>query len=249
MRRRSRATWLALLVGALLAGPAAGEEPDAAAPAPLGASEAALRRHFGDALREVEVARPPSVFDQIAAARPDGGTGGEPPRDPFADQLRLARRGEGDVARVELDLHGGRVYRVRWQLAPRFERSLMAALVDRLSKRLGPPEYDQTLPAELGSPRSELRRAGWRRGDRLLELRQLHPLTGGPIFLSLARRSALQAIVDAGGTPLPQPERSGEWWRRAQREPKLLPERERDALVAAVSALVDALLAEPQTRS
>jgi hypothetical protein len=250
LRRGATASRLALLLCVLLAVAASGEE-DAAAAAPLGVSETALRAQFGEALREVEVARPASVYEQIAGKRPgdDDEAQAEPPRDLYAGQKRLTRKGEGDVQRIELELHEGRTYRVRWQLAPRFERPLMTELVARLGQRLGPPDYDQTLRAELGAPRSELRRTGWNRGDRVFELRQLHPFTGGPVFLSVAERPALQAIVDAGGTPLPQPEHSGEWWRRAQRDPQLPSERERAALVAAIAQLVDSLLAEPEGRS
>lgn len=257
MRRRPTVARRTGVLCALLLIAASGEQGagDAAeraaigvAVVPLGASEAELRQQLGDALREVEVARPPSVYEQIAGTRPaaEAPPGPETPAaDPFAGQRRLAIRGSGDVQQSELDLHGGRVYRVRWQLAPRFERALMEALVTRLGQQLGPPDYDQTLPAELGSPRAELRRSGWTRDGRVLELRQLHPFAGGPLFLSLADRQALQAIVDAGGTPLPQPESSGEWWRRPQREPTLLSKHEREALVTRVSALVDALLATP----
>jgi hypothetical protein len=232
---------LGMLVCALAAFAASADEAATAdAPSPLGVSEQALRAHYGDALREAPVARTPSLYDRIAEAQP-GAEEVETP-DPFAGQQRLARPGEGDVQRIELELHEARVFRVRWRLSERFERPLMPALVAHVTDRLGAPDYDQTLPATLGSKRSELRRTGWTVAGRAFELRQLHPFTGGPMFLSVSDPAALQAIVAAGGTPLPQPESTGGWWRRPQREPRLPSEAEREALVGDVGALVTTLL-------
>jgi hypothetical protein len=114
----------------------------------------------------------------------------------------------------------------------------MGPLVAHLSGSLGVPAYDQTLSAKLGSGKSDLRRTGWRRGRHALELRQLHPFVGGPVYLSLTDIVAMQAIVEARATALPQPESGGEWWRRPQSPPTLLTEAERGALLAAIDALV-----------
>jgi len=114
----------------------------------------------------------------------------------------------------------------------------MEPLVAHLRERLGPPAYDQTLAAKLGSGRSELRRTGWRRDGLALELRQLHPFTGGPLYLTLSDVAVMQAILEARATALPQPESSGEWWRRPQSPPALLTTAERDALLAAIDALI-----------
>ena len=230
-----------------LAGAAAAEErpeeADAgAAPVRLGIGEAELRERFGAALVGVPVERVRSVQEQILA---DGATGGRAaadapePADPFADQLRLVREIGGDpVRREEYDLFRGRVYRLRWLLAERFERPLMQPLVAHLRERLGEPAYDQTLEAKLGSGRAELRRTGWRRGGLALEVRQLHPFTGGPLYLSLSDVAAARAIVDARGVVLPQPESTGDWWRRPQRKPELLTSAEESRLLSSIDALL-----------
>ena len=166
-----------------------------------------------------------------------------PPESPAVAQQRLARAAEGPVVRVEYDLAEDRVYRVRWRLAERFERPLMGAVVARLEARLGEPAYDQTLRAKLGSGRADLRRAGWVVGARALEVRQLHPFNGGPLFVSLADRGAMDAIVAARGTALPQPDTTGAWWRRAQRPPTPLSQAERDALATEIDALIAELAA------
>jgi hypothetical protein len=232
----------------------------AAEEVPLGSSEAVLRERHGEALREVRVERARSLHEQVyelrrpAGQAPDataatasteksapGGESGasEAAPDPYARQRRLAREvGGGDVRRIEYDLLDGRVYRIRWQLAERFERPLMGPVVARLSERLGSPHYDQTLKAKLGSGRADLRRTGWERGGRALEVRQLHPFVGGPLYVTLADGAALQAIVAAGGAALPQPEEPGDWWRRPQQPPRLLEPEERDALLAALDGLI-----------
>jgi hypothetical protein len=227
----------------------------AAGELPLGAGEAELRARYGEALREVRVERVRSLHEQVgellrpqpgapeAGAVPDAAPAPvEAAPDPYAGQRRLARSlPEGDARRVEYDLYDGRVYRIRWLLAERFERPLMDALVASLAQRVGPPRYDQTIEAKLGSGRADLRRSGWEREGSALEIRQLHPFVGGPVFVTLSDVSALQAIVDARATALPQPETTGDWWLRPQQSPKLLAPKDRDELVAALDALVAAL--------
>ncbi len=213
------------------------ESAPAALAAPIGASAGALRARFGEALHEVEPVVAESVFAQLPT--PERPAADAPPPDrPVVAQQRLARVSEGSVQRVEYDLADDRVYRVRWRLAERFERPLMDAVVARLQARLGEPAYDQTLRAKLGSGRADLRRAGWVLGARALEIRQLHPFNGGPLFVSLADREALETIVAVRGTPLPQPDSTGAWWRRPQRSQTLLSETERAALASEVDVLV-----------
>ncbi len=226
----------------------------AAGEVPLGAGEDELRERYGEGLREVHVERVRSLHERVgelmrpAPGGPRAGAGADAEPAPgtedaapqaFPGQRRLARGvTEGDVRRVEYDLHDGRVYRIRWLLSERFERPLMPAIVARLPARLGAPRYDQTLEAKLGSGRADLRRSGWERQGRALELRQLHPFVGGPVFVTLSDTAALQAIVDARGTALPQPESAEDWWLRPQQPPKPLTPEERDELVAALDALV-----------
>ena len=114
----------------------------------------------------------------------------------------------------------------------------MPTLVAHLSERLGEPAYDQTIEAKLGSGRSDLRRAGWRRGDLTIEVRQLHPFTGGPLFVSLSDRAVMDRIVDAHGIVLPQPETTSAWWSRPQRAVSLPTSQERESLAHSIDALL-----------
>jgi hypothetical protein len=251
---------LLALAAALAAAPRAAVAAAFEEPVRLGTSEAELREHFGEALAGVAIRRAHPVHAALREVAPprEGAPRATPPdakptrpppdaaaptdaEEPYAGQLRLARRvAEGDVGRVEYDLHGGRGVRIRWQLAERFERPLMQALVSHLSERLGPPSYDQTIEAKLGSGKATLRRAGWKRGERALEVRQLHPLTGGPLFVTRSDLAALQEIVAAGGVLMPEPDTSEDWWRRPQKPPRLPTSQEIAELVAAVDALVGA---------
>lgn len=256
-RKGSNGWWRRLpalaLCGVLAASAALAEAPAEGSPGPapivvpppLGASEASLRERFGASLRQVEVTRTGSVFEQIAPERapsnPDA-----PGHAPRPVQSRLARPCAGDVRTVEYDLWEGRVYRVRWRLAERFERPILGDVVERITDRLGRPDYDQTLRAELGSERADLRRTGWSQGRRALEIRQLHPFNGGPIFLSVSDLAAMQAIVDAKGVPLSQPETTGAWWRRPQRPPHLLGPEERGRLAGEIDALFEKLAEAPR---
>ena len=225
-----------------LAGAGAAGAEDSFDPARLGMSEAELRQRFGAALASVPVVPVRSIHEQLVEGGPAESGGAKlraEPVEPFAEQTRLGRTlSTADLQRAEYDLFRGRVYRLRWLLSERFERPLMEPLVAHLRERLGPPAYDQTLAAKLGSGRSELRRTGWRRDGLALELRQLHPFTGGPLYLTLSDVAAMQAILEARATALPQPETNGEWWRRPQSPPAVLTLAERDALLAAIDALI-----------
>lgn len=235
------ATWVfaarALAVGAV---PPAGAAPaPLALPPLLGASSETLRARFGDALRRVEVTVPDSLYEQVLEGSRPAPPGKSPAKKAATAQTRWGRAADGAVRREEYDLAEDRVYRVRWHLAEGYEHPLMNEVVARAAQRFGRPAYDQTLRAKPGSPRADLRRAGWTLDGRALEIRQLHPFTGGPIFVSLADRAALQAIVDRHEIPLPQPDTTGAWWRRAQRPPSALKEAERRARVDEIDALLE----------
>ena len=227
----------------------------------LGREEAVLRQEFGDALqpRPIEsrsilhpgkVKMPTSgVMAAEADEADDAGEAGavEPEQlpaeveNPFAEQLRLIRKPDaGDVQSVEYELFRGRVYRVRWRLADRFERSLMIALVPHLTTKLGKPYYDQTIVGKFGTGRATLRRAGWRHESRSLEIRQLNPQLGGPIFLTLSDQRMIRAIAESGGTAAPEPDSIGVWWQKPIKPFAALTAPERDALLAGF----DGVLAE-----
>ena len=250
---------LGALAAVLLAGPppcalaagggetGAGAGAAAAAPlgaAPLGATEAELRNAFGDTLRQETVRVAPTLTEQVLglSRKAEEEDAAEPPPEPadrFPDQIRLVRQvPTGDAVRAEYELYRGRVYRIRWRLAQRFEHHLMPGLIKHLSARLGEPVYDQTLKAKLGSQKADRRRTGWRKGSRALEVRQLHPFDGGPLFLTVTDLEAAQAVIDAGGTLLPEPESSGPWWKKPRRTPRLLTTQESTELLSAVDLLV-----------
>lgn len=212
-------------------------------PPGLGASEEALRERFGEALREVPAERARSIGERVRERPAEAGEAA--PEAPPAQRRLRRESARADVAYVEYDLFRGRVYRVRYRLADRFERPVMRELVALVSERLGAPVYDQTLRAKLGSGRAELRRAGWRRDGRALELRQLHPLNGGPLYLTLQDLGAMQAIVDAGAIALPEPETSEPWWRQPDapqlQEFTLPTPEERSELVAAFDGVLGSI--------
>jgi len=182
-----------------------------------------LRNEFGTALVSEEiVSRPPAVpgLENLGASKPVAGqpaavepTPETAAKDPFIEQQRLAHSAnQGDVQRVEYELFRTRVYRVRWRFAKRFERPLMDSLVASLTADLGKPYYDQMIKAKFASGRATLRRAGWRNGDQTLEIRQLNPLVGGPLYMTLSDQAAIKTIVGAGGTAAPEPDSIGRWW-------------------------------------
>jgi hypothetical protein len=194
-----------------------------------------LRDEFGAALRPqpIERRRHLNPVASVEARTPADA------KDPFGEQQRFARLPDaGDVARVEYELFRGRVYRVRWQFVERFERPLMTALVAHLTPKLGKPYYDQLIEGKFGSGRATLRRAAWRRGPRSLEIRQLNPLIGGPVFLTLSDQAAIQAIVASGGTAAPEPDSIGRWWQEPIEPSPPLTVVERDALLVALDAVL-----------
>ena len=103
-------------------------------------------------------------------------------------------------------------------------------LLGRARKCFGRPEYDQTFEAEPGSSAATLRRIAWSHDERRIELRQLHPLRGGPVFLSVSAAAALRELGAAGLAPFPEPARSEPWWQRSLAPPKPLEPEESAAL-------------------
>lgn len=235
----------------------AAQEPDAqqesvTAPALLGYGEAELRAEFGAALKaqpiELRLALDPwkakiPVDALVAKAVAEDMAPAVPPpadvKDPFAGQLRLIRKPEaGDIQSVEYELYRGRIYRIRWQLAARFERPLMTSLVSHLANRLGKPYYDQLIEGKFGTGRATLQRAGWRRGSRILEVRQLNPRVGGAIFLTLSDHAIVRTIVESGGTAAPEPDSIGPWWQKPVKPFVHLSDPEREALLVSFDAVL-----------
>jgi len=206
----------------------------------LGAEESKLRTAWGDALQPQKIehlgpdfqrlAQPPEVDDSNAKAGAD----------PYADQLRLQRvLAKGEVRRVEYELFRGHVYRIRWELSNRFHAPIMDDFVHQAAQCYGPFRYDQTIEAKLGSGESTLRRAGWERNGRLLEIRQLNPLGGGPLFVTMTDRKISKAIIAARGSLAPEPNRRSEpWWQRKDTSPASPSDDERSALVRALAAVL-----------
>jgi hypothetical protein len=234
----------ALLAASLLIASASATGADAPDGAPegstprqplLGSTEAELREELGAALRPQKIELRPG--QGLAALHPPAQAAGSV--DPFAEQQRLVwQPNDGDLGRVEYELFRDRVYRVRWQLAERLERAWMAPLVEHLTAKLGEPYYDQRLEGKFGTGRATLRRAGWQHGPRNLEVRQLNPLVGGPIFLTLSDTATIKAIAASGGTAAPEPDATGPWWQEPMEPPQSLTAPERDALLVAFDAVL-----------
>ncbi len=190
-------------------------------PAHLGMSEADLRR----AVEELRQDPLPGESDLRTEQGP----------------IRWVRDAAGGVARIEYESWHDRVYRIRWQLSAAFERPVLDELARRGRTCFGVPEFDQTFEAEPGSPRATLRRIGWIHGDRRIELRQLHPLRGGRVFLSVTTSATIREIGAAGLAGFPEPDRSESWWRRPTAPPRPATAEERkqlgDAFVRLLSQL------------
>jgi len=146
--------------------------------------------------------------------------------------------GAQDVLFVEYDLYDGRVYRIRWRLAERFDRPVMDDLVAQATACYGKPVYDQEPEWKLSDGKALLRRTGWERGRRLLEVRQLHPLHGGPVYVTVTDLGTARAIVAARGFASPDPETSPPWWERPQAKHGELSDEERDRLVHGLAHLL-----------
>lgn len=216
----------------------------------LGRSERALREEFGSSLLPEPIERRHEVLAIVRPSTPDAaaertdpsvegqGAAEKGAKSPFADQQRLVQKSSaGDVHRVEYELFKNRVYRVRWQLAERFERPLIEDLVAHLTPKLGKLYYDQLIEGKFGSGRATFRRAAWRSGDRNLEIRQLNPLVGGPIYLTLSDLATVRTIVASGGTAAPEPDSIGRWWTKPIRAPKPMGAAESKALLTAIDEM------------
>lgn len=181
-------------------------------PVRLGQSEGTLRNIFDKAL--VEASKPGSKH------------------------LRRTLTGT-DIVAIRYDVHAGRVYRIRWRLAERFEVPILDALVVRGRLCFGRPAYDQTLKPKAGRLEPVVRRIGWRHGAKRFELRQVHPLTGGPVYLSITDHAALQTALKDRTAPPDEPTTS--WWRKP-RKTRIPGPDERRTLADAFGALLAQLL-------
>jgi len=206
----------------------------------LGAQEPKLRAAWGDALQPQTIEHLDPDFQRLARQPEADDPGAKAGADPYAGQLRLQRvLAEGDVRRVEYELFRGRVYRIRWELSDRFHAPIMDDFVHQAAHCYGPFRYDQTIEAKLGSGESTLRRAGWERNGHLLEIRQLNPLGGGPLFVTMTDRKISKAIIAARGSLAPEPKRRSEpWWRRKDTSPAPPSDEQRSTLVRAFAAVL-----------
>jgi hypothetical protein len=206
----------------------------------LGAEESKLRTAWGDALQPQKIEHLGPDFQRLAQPPEVDDSNAKDGADPYANQLRLLRvLAKGDVRRVEYELFRGRVYRIRWELSDRYHAPIMDDFVQQAAECYGPFRYDQTIEAKLGSGESTLRRAGWERHDRLLEIRQLNPLGGGPLFVTMTDRKISKAIIAARGSLAPEPKRRSEpWWQRQNPSPAPPSEAERSALVQALAVVL-----------
>ncbi|MDP3936863.1 MAG: hypothetical protein Q8R92_01860 [Deltaproteobacteria bacterium] len=217
-------------------------------PVRLGATEKALRASFGEALRPapLEVKKHPgyAFMEEKMRARQLPGEGEEaepvPALNPYEGQQRLVRKlSGGDVAEVEYDLFAGKVYNIRWKLADRFERTIVEDYVEAATKRYGKPDYDQFVEARFGSGKTDVSRSGWSRDGRIIEVRQLDPKSGGPVYVTVGDRKAYDAIVAARGVIAPSPQSMGPWWERPAKQYEPMSKKEREALLAAFGAVLD----------
>jgi hypothetical protein len=198
----------------------------------LGAEESKLRTAWGDALQPQKIEHLGPDFQRLAQPPEVDDSNAKDGADPYANQLRLLRV-------LEYELFRGRVYRIRWELSDRYHAPIMDDFVQQAAECYGPFRYDQTIEAKLGSGESTLRRAGWERHDRLLEIRQLNPLGGGPLFVTMTDRKISKAIIAARGSLAPEPKRRSEpWWQRQNPSPAPPSEAERSALVQALAVVL-----------
>ncbi len=206
----------------------------------LGAEERKLRTAWGDALQSQKIEHLGPDFQRLARPPAADDSGAKAGANPYADQLRLRRvLTAGDVRSVEYELFRGQVYRIRWELSDRFHAPIMDDFVHQAAHCYGPFRYDQTIEAKLGSGESTFRRAGWERDGRLLEIRQLNPLGGGPLFVTVTDRKISKAIISARGSLAPEPTRHPKpWWQRQNTSPAPPSDDERRALVRALAAVL-----------
>jgi len=206
----------------------------------LGTGEAELRTAWGDALQAVVIENPRQELLRSTVTSAADNTEPLQTATPYAEQLRLRREvSEGDVRSVEYELFRGQVYRIRWELSDRFHLRIMDDVVHQATHCYGAPEYDQTIEAKIASGDATRRRSGWQRDGRLLEIRQLNPLLGGPVLVTVTGIDASQEIIAARGTLAPEPERREKpWWQRSKKSQRLPSDEERESLVRAIAAVL-----------
>ena len=232
------------------AGAGAGTETKRLDPARLGMTEDDLRKALGAALKpqKIEPAFAPATNFGIRRW-PAAGKGEETPAaskppavkaEAWEGQKAFFRAvGGGEIAYAEYFLYQGKLYRIRWTLADRFKRPIMAELVALGTRRYGEPAYDQDIVWRPGDPRANLRRTAWERDGTSLEIRMLNPTTGGMAYLTVSNLKPLRAIVAAGGMVAPEPETAGSWWYGPRTKPRVVTPEEKDALVGAFGGLLD----------
>jgi len=231
------------------AGAGAGTETKRLDPARLGMTEADLTKAFGAALKpqKIEPAFAPVTNFGIrhgpAAGKGEGAPAAPKPpavkADAWEGQKAFFRDvGRGDIAYAEYFFYQGKLYRVRWTLADRFKRPIMAELVALGTRRYGEPAYDQNIIWRPGDPRANLWRTAWERNGTSLEIRMLNPTTGGMAYLTVSDLKAVRAIVAAGGMAAPEPETAGSWWYGPRTKPTVVTPGEMQALLEAVGGLL-----------
>ena len=184
-------------------------------PLELGLGETELKERFGDAL----------VPGRLSLTE-------LPARDLEGTRLSIFYRriDSPEVAYAEYELFDGRVFRIRWSLTDRFDRPIYSYLLGRTRRRLGEPEADQLVGWAPHTPPADaplLHYSSWQLGERSLELRQLEPLSGGTVFLTLAdERMFLEARI-AHNPPVAQPDRMLPFWQRKDSRLKIPTEAER----------------------
>ena len=192
--------------------------PDAAR---LGMDAAELKALAGDALQ-------PGLLSRKEVPAPDSGL--------TAFHRRFSPT--SDLAYAEYELFRGKVYRVRWRLAERFERPLIHLIVDRMVHRLGPPLYDQMVKAEFGASEASLRRVAWKLSRGTIEVRQLEPQPGGPLYLTWMDQEAIDSILDARLVVPSQPDQVPPWWEGKPKSAQPLTEGEEEPLLEGFEALL-----------
>jgi hypothetical protein len=187
----------------------------------LGMDEAELRTRAGGALQ-------PGLLSRSEVPAPGSGLA--------AFHRRFSS--PADLAYAEYELFRGKIYRIRWRLAERFERPLVSRIVDRMTHLLGPPVYDQTVNPDFGSDQASLRRAAWRWSHGTIEVRQLQPQSGGPLFLSWVDRETVESILEARLQVPPQPDQLPPWWKGKPALPRPLAAGEEEPLLQGLEALL-----------
>ncbi len=213
-------------------------------PAELGISAGELEERFGDALVPGRLS-----LTELPARNLDG------------TRLSIFHRkiDSPEVAYVEYELFDDRVFRIRWSLTDRFDRPIYSYLLSRARRRLGEPKVDELIGANPhGNPAEApvLHYSSWRLDAYSLELRQLEPLSGGTVFLTLAdERMALEARI-AHNPPVAQPDRMIPFWQREDPRLKIPTETERwqlmwtfDDVVGPVAGALSRIAASPPAES